>query len=324
MDGYKPPDCVRVDVTARRDAALYLGLAASWGAAFVATDAALDTVPPVPLAAIRFNLAALALFVVVLATGRASRPRGRGDWAPILIGGICNIGLHHALLFAGQRSVSPAVAATLLGLVPVLTPVATRLTRADEGLTRRGVVGILVGFAGVILIANPDPSNLTASVGAALVLASAAVWTVGAVFTDEDDAALGGLALQAWTLLVGALALDAAAFVLPGQSFAAAAFPPATVGWVLYLAFVPGAIGFLVYFRLLDRLGPIEMGLIEYVIPPFAALFGWWLLGDTIDAATVGGFVAILIGFCLLKAGVLRRRLYERVAPAGASASETD
>jgi len=309
MDGYKPPDSVRTGVTARRDAALYLGLAASWGTAFVATDAALDVVPPVLLAAVRFDVAALALFAVAAAAGRSLRPRGRGDWAPILLGGVCNIGLHHALLFAGQRTVPPAVAATLLGLVPVLTPAVARVARADERLAPRGIAGVLVGFAGVALIAHPDPSNLSASVGVALVLASAAVWTVGAVLVDEDDAELGGLALQAWTLLVGALALDAAAIVLPGQSLAVASVPLPTAGWVLYLALVPGALGFLVYFRLLDRLGPIEMGLIEYVIPPFAALFGWVLLGDVIDAATVGGFLAVLAGFCLLKGDALRRRL---------------
>uniref|UniRef100_UPI00037CB25A DMT family transporter n=1 Tax=Halarchaeum acidiphilum TaxID=489138 RepID=UPI00037CB25A len=263
----------------------------------------------VPFAAVRFDLAALALFAVVVATGRTLRPRGWGDWSPILVGGLCNIGLHHALLFAGQRTVPPAVAATLLGLVPVLTPAVTRFTRPDERLSPAGVVGVLVGFGGVALIANPDPSNLTASVGVGLVLASAVVWTAGAVFTDESDAELGGLALQAWTLLVGALALDAGTLVVPGQSFAAASFPPVTTAWVLYLALVPGALGFLLYFRLLDRLGPIEMGLIEYVIPPFAALFGWVVFGETIGAATVAGFAAIVVGFCLVKADVLRRRL---------------
>ncbi|QLC34970.1 DMT family transporter (plasmid) [Halarchaeum sp. CBA1220] len=296
---------------ARRDAALYLALAASWGTAFVATDAALDTVPPVPLAALRFDLAALLLVGVVLATGRSFRPRGWGDWAPILVGGLCNIGLHHALLFAGQRTVPPAVAATLLGLVPVLTPAVTRFARPDERLSALGVAGVLVGFGGVVLIADPDPSNLAASAGVGLVLASAVAWTVGAVFTREDDADLGGLALQAWMLLVGALALDAAAFAIPGQSFAMAAFPPETTLWVLYLAVVPGAAGFLVYFRLLDRLGPIEMGLLEYVIPPFAAVFGWLVLGEGIEASTVGGFLAVLVGFCLVKAGALRR--YVRV-----------
>ena len=101
--------------------------------------------------------------------------------------------------------------------------------------------------------------------------------------------------------LVGALALDAAALVVPGQGFAAATPTATSFGWVLYLAVVPGAVGFLVYFRLLHRLGPIEMGLIEYVIPPFAAVFGWLVLGEGLTPTTGGGFLAILCGFLLVK-----------------------
>lgn len=291
----------------RRDAAAFVGLAAIWGTAFVATEAALVTFSPVVLAALRFDLAAVALFAVVFATGRAWRPHDWGDWLPILTGGVCNIGLHHALLFAGQQYVTAAVASTLLGLVPVLMPVATRLVRPDERLPPRGIAGVLVGFAGLILIANPDFGNLAASVGAAFVLGSAIAWVVGSVLTREDDATLGGLALQSWTLLVGAVSLHLAVLALPSESLAIALdAAPAALGWLAYLAVVPGAIGFLVYFRLLDRLGPIEMGLIEYAIPPFAALFGWVVLGDGIDPRTVLGFLAILGGFTLVKAGELR------------------
>jgi len=303
-------------MSARRTLLLYLGLAATWGTAFVGVDAALDAVPPVPLAALRFDLAALLLFGVVVATGRRLWPRGRGDWTPILVGGLCNIGLHHALLFAGQRTVSPAVAATLLGLIPVITPAMTRFVRSDERPSKRGVLGVLVGFGGVVLIARPDPSNVAASAGVALVLASAVAWTVGAVLVDEDDAELGGLALQAWMLGVGALALDVAAFVVPGQSFAAAAMTPTALAWVVYLAAVPGAAGFLAYFRLLHRLGPLEMSLLEYVIPPFAALFGWLVLGEGLASATVGGFLAVLAGFWLVKGGAVRRYLRRRLASA--------
>ncbi|WP_264783025.1 DMT family transporter [Haladaptatus sp. T7] len=288
-------------MASRRDIALYLSLAAVWGTAFPATKAALDGFPPVALAAVRFSLAAFVLFAVAAATGRSLRPRGRGDWTPVLVGGVFNIGLHHALLFAGQVYVTSAVASTLLGLVPVLTPVVTSAFRPEESISVRGAVGVLLGFVGVVLIANPSAGNFFSDVGVWFVLGAAVAWVVGAVFTDEDDAGLSGLSLQAWMLAVGALALDAAAFVVPGQGFAAAAPTTSSFVWVLYLAVVPGALGFLVYFRLLHRLGPIEMGLIEYVIPPFAAVFGWLVLGEGLTPTTGGGFLAILCGFLLVK-----------------------
>ncbi len=294
----------------RRSVLAYVGLAAAWGTAFVATKAALSWFSPVVLAALRFDVAAVCLFAVAAATGRSLRPRGRGDWAPILTGGLLTIGAHHALLFAGQVHVTSAVAATLLGLVPVLTPAATRFLRPDDRLSARGFAGVLVGFAGVLLLADPDPANLGASVGVGLVFASAAAWTLGAVLTREDDAALSGLSLQAWMLLAGAASLHLAVAVLPGESLAVAATAdPAGVAWLLYLAVVPGALGFLAYFRLLDRFGPVQMGLIEYVIPPFAALFGWLALGEALSETTVYGFAVVLAGFLLVKGPELRSAL---------------
>ncbi len=314
-------------MASRRDIVLYLILAATWGTAFPATEAALKGFHPVPLAAVRFDLAALVLVAVAAASGRSLRPRGWGDWTPILFGGIFNIGMHHALLFAGQQYVTSAVASTLLGLVPVLTPVVTSVFRPDESISARGVVGVLLGFVGVILIANPSAGHLFSDIGVWLVLGAAVAWVVGAVFTDENDANLSGLSLQAWMLTMGALALDGATFVVPGQSFATATPTTTSLAWVCYLAVVPGAIGFLIYFRLLHRLGPIEMGLVEYVIPPFAAVFGWVVLGEGLTPTTGGGFLAILGGFLLVKWPRITssmRNYLDRYGTGRAESSNTD
>ncbi|SHH57858.1 DMT family transporter [Halobaculum gomorrense] len=315
-----------------RDALGFLTLAALWGTAFVATKAALAEFPPVLLAALRFDIAAAVLVAVAVASGARLRPAGWGDFAPILAGGTFSIGLHHALLFTGQQYVPSAVAATLLGLIPVLTPVAARVVRPDERIDTVGAVGLLVGFAGLILIADPDVSQLAragdgtaratgavggpalpaANLGALFVFASAVAWVAGAVTTREDDATLGPLALQAWMAAVGALLLHVAAGAV-GQS--ALALDPSATGlaWLAYLAVVPGAAGFLLYFRLLDRIGPIRAGLLEYAIPPFAALFGFLVLGETLAEDTVVGFACILSAFLLVQRVPIRAALRRRL-----------
>ncbi len=285
----------------RRDVVLYLALATAWGTAFPATKAALAGFPPILLGAVRFDLAAFVLLAVAAASGRALRPHGWGDWTPILVGGTFNIGLHHALLFAGQEYVTSAVASTLLGLVPVLTPVVTSAFRPEESISARGAVGVLFGFVGVVLIANPSAGQLLERyrrlvrprcrrrVGRRGRLHRRAGRRTVRSFPPGVDAR----GRRARPRRRGARR--------SGQGFAAATPTATSFGWVLYLAVVPGALGFLVYFRLLHRLGPIEMGLIEYVIPPFAAVFGWLVLGEGLTPTTGGGFLAILCGFLLVK-----------------------
>ncbi|QLG26838.1 DMT family transporter [Halorarum halophilum] len=291
-----------------RDAAGFLTLAAVWGTAFVATKAALADFPPVLLAALRFDIAAVLLFGLAFAGGRRIRPAGAGDLRPIATGGLFSIGAHHALLFSGQVYVTSAVAATLIGLIPVLTPMTTRLLRSDESLDAVGVLGVLVGFGGLLVIARPDPRNLAANAGALFVFGSAVAWVLGAVTTREDDATLRPLAMQAWMALVGAASLHVAALAL-GQGVGDATATAGSLGWLVYLAVVPGAGGFLLYFRLLDRLGPIQAGLLEYAIPPFAAAFGWLVLKETLAPGTVRGFLLVLVAFLLVKRRALRAGL---------------
>lgn len=288
----------------------YLLLAAIWGTAFPATKAGLSYLPPVTFAALRFDVAALVLFAYAAYRGESLRPTARDDVTYILVGGLLTIGAHHAFLFAGQQYVTSAVAAVLLGLIPIITPTLTRLTASDDPLTALGVLGVAVGFLGVAVIANPDPANLFADVrGVLLVFGAALTFAVGAVVTHDTTPDMGVLALQPWLVLVGAISLHVAARLLPGEGVAHVTATPTAIWAVLYLALAAGAFGFTLYFVLLRRLGPIEMGFIEYVIPLFAAISGWLLLAERISTNIVLGFGLILAGFVLVKRRALRAEL---------------
>jgi len=155
----------------------------------------------------------------------------------VLVGGAFIIGAHHAFLFAGQRYVTGGVAAVLLGLVPVVTPALTRLVSTDEEFTAATALGVALGFVGVVVIADPDPANITDSVlGVSLVLASALVFAVAAVVTHSRSPSMPFLATQAWMMAVGAVVLHAAVLVVPGQSFAAATWTPSALVALAYLS----------------------------------------------------------------------------------------
>ena len=299
-----------------RTTGCFLLLAAIWGTAFMATDVGLADLPPVPFAAVRFDIAAVLLFAALAVTDSLERPRTRDDYVYVLVGGALMIGAHHAFLFAGQQYVTGAVAAVLLGLIPVVTPALTSLASSDDRFTANTGVGVALGFAGVVVIADPDPANLLAStIGIALVFAAALAFAVPAVITHGTSPSMSFLATQAWLMAIGAVVLHVAVLALPGQSFADASWTPVALAALLYLSAVAGIGGFLLYFRLLDEVGPIEMSFIEYVIPLFAALAGWLVLGQPVTLATVGGFGCILMGFITAKWAALRAELRRVVEP---------
>ncbi|WP_158056167.1 DMT family transporter [Halorussus halophilus] len=304
-------------MTRYRALASFLLLSALWGTSFVAVEAGLPYVPPVLFAALRYDLAGLLLLAYVgISVGRSGRfgdaerwrPRGWVEWLPVAVGAATFIAAHHAFMFVGQQYTTSAVAAIIISLDPILTTVFARALLPSERLGRVGTFGLLVGLAGVAIVASPDPDRLLAPgvVGKGLILLAAASFALGAVLlrrTESSD--LPPVPQQAWMMLLGAGLLHLTSAALPDESLSAVEWTPTAILALAYLAPVAGCLGFLLYFRLLDSLGPVEINLVGYVAPIFAAFGGWLLLSETIDLATVVGFVVIVAGFTLVKRDAL-------------------
>ncbi|USZ67684.1 EamA family transporter [Halorussus salilacus] len=294
-----------------RNVALFVVLAAVWGSAFMAIKAGLDYFPPVLFAAIRYDVAGvLMLGYAVYATERW-RPRTRNEWLLVGVGGTLLIAAYHAFLFVGEQHTTSAAASVIVSLSPVLTTGFARLFLPSERLTAAGVAGLLLGLVGVAVLSQPDPNDLLAAdvVGKLLVFAAAASFALGSVLTRRIDAELPIETMEAWSMLLGAVLMHGVSAARPSESLAAIRWTPEAFAAMAYLSIAASAVGFLIYFDLLDRLGPIEINLVSYVAPMFAALSGWWFLGEVIDLATVVGFLIIFAGFCLVKRRALAREL---------------
>jgi len=198
-------------------------------------------------------------------------------------------------------------AAIVVSLSPILTTGFARAFLPDERLTPVGILGLLVGFVGVVVLSQPDPNNLldarTISLG--LVFLAAASFALGSVLTRRIEAELPIETMEAWAMLLGAVVMHGASLGI-GESPAAVRWTGEALLALGYLVVVASALGFLVYFDLLDRLGPIEINLVSYAAPVAAAVTGLLVLDERPTVATVAGFLLILLGFVLLKRRALR------------------
>ena len=287
-----------------RTVGLFLALAAVWGTAFVAIKAGLAVFPPVLFAAFRYDIAGV-LMLAYAAVVTDPRPRGWRSWATIGVGATLLIGAYHALLFVGESdpAVTSAAAAVIVSLSPVLTTAWARVFLPGERLAVTGLLGLAIGLAGVVVLADPEPGALLAGgvVAKLQVFGAATVFALGSVLTRRLDADLPIETMEAWSMVCGAVFLHAIAVGRPSESVADVVWTFEGVVALGYLSVVASAVGFLVYFRLLDRLGPIEINLVSYVAPVFAAVVGWLWLGETVSITTVTGFLLVVVGFALVK-----------------------
>lgn len=295
----------------RRSALLFLLLAAVWGTSFMAIKAGLEAFPPVLFAALRYDLAAVLMLGYAAVTCDYWLPRTRSDWLTLVVEGVLIIALYNAFLFVGETGVTSGVAAILVGMSPILSTVFSRLFLPDQRLTAVGTIGLLLGFVGVAMVARPKSSNLLGSeaIWPGLVLLAAASVALGSVLVQRLDGDISPEGMVAWSNVLGAVLLHAISLGLPSESFADAQFSVDGVAALVYLAVFASAIGYVVYFDLLARLGAIEINLVSYAAPIFAAVSGWLVLDETLELLDVAGFVVIFTGFVLLKRQALATEL---------------
>ncbi len=298
-----------------RNLLLFLTLAAVWGSAFMAIKAGLGDLQepayffeaPVFFAAVRFDIAGVLMFGYALRATDRWRPRGRSEWLTVGVGAVFIIAGYHALLFVGERGTTSAAAAVIVSLSPVMTTAFARALLPEERLTAVGVLGMALGLVGVVVLSRPDPANLVGSRFEALVFGAALCFALGSVLTRRLDSDLPIETMEAWSMLGGAALMHGLSL---GLRETVSGMPSAeATAALVYLAVVSSALGFLIYFDLLDRLGAIEINLVSYVAPIFAAVAGFLLLGEHIGGPTVAGFVIILVGFVLLKRQSIRTEL---------------
>ncbi|WP_313691057.1 DMT family transporter [Halorarum halobium] len=316
-------------MTRHRTLPLFLFLAAIWGSAFMAIKAGLGTPSapggffetPVLFAAIRYDVAGVLMFGYAAYALEDPVPRGRAEWATVGVGATLLIAAYHAFLFVGETdpAVTSAAAAVIVSLSPALTTGFARAMLPDESLTAVGLAGLVLGLVGVVVLTDPDPANLLSggALAKSFVFLAAASFALGSVLTRRIDAGMPVESMEAWSMLGGALLMHGVA-VGRGERLAQVAWTTDALVALAYLSVVASALGFLVYFDLLDRLGAVEINLVSYVAPLFAALSGWAFLSETPTSTTGLGFLLVFAGFLLLKRKAVRAKLSRvRGAPGG-------
>jgi drug/metabolite transporter (DMT)-like permease len=262
-----------------------------WASAFVGIRSASHHLSPGALAFGRLTIASLALGSIVL-WKREPLPGGR-DVAAIALVGLFWFGLYNIALNAAERRVDAGTASMLVNVGPIILAVLAGFV-LHEGFPRRLFAGCAIALAGVVVIATATSDRgIEASWGALLCLAAAVFYAVGVVTQKPVLARVSPLMLTWLACTFGTIVCLPFAFSL-GQQLPSA--PASSIGWMIYLAIAPMAIGFLTWGWALARTTAGRMGSMTYLVPPIAILLGWLLLGETPPGLAIAGGAICLAG----------------------------
>jgi drug/metabolite transporter (DMT)-like permease len=277
------------------DWALLLLLSTFWGGSFFFTGIVVREIPPLTGALGRVAIAGMALYVVVRAMRLSFAPT-RAVWGSIVVFALINNVFPFGLLFWGQTRIPSGLASILNATAPLFTVIVAHFATADDKLTVGRAVGLVVGFAGVVVMLGPDLlGQLDRNVLAQLAcLAAAFCYAVSSVygrrFRGIPPASLACSQMAASTLIFIPIVLTLEQpFAMPTPSANALL---ALIG----VGLISTAAAYLIYFRVLARAGATNLMLVTFLIPVSAILLGTTLLGEVLEARHFLGMGAIALG----------------------------
>jgi drug/metabolite transporter (DMT)-like permease len=299
--------------------ALLMVLALLWGGSFFFSKIAVGELPPLTVVLCRVVLAALALNLVVLLSGRRM-PADPRLWGAFFIMGVLNNVIPFSLIFWGQTQIASGLAAILNATTPLFTVLVAHVATKDEKLSTSRLFGVFAGMMGVAVMIGPGAfaggggSTLakTTVLGAALSYALAAIWGRRFRGLPPMIAANGQLSASAIVMTPVGLLTD--------QSWSLAFPSPRVVLALIALALLSTAAGYIVYFALLARAGATNVLLVTLLIPPSALLLGGLFLAESVEPRDLTGLAFIGAGLAAIDGRLfrwLRRRVQPQPAVAG-------
>jgi len=266
-----------------------------WASAFVAIRHLGHDFTPGALSLGRLVVGSVALGAVALSRG-LPRPSGR-DWLGLIVIGVLWFGVYNLALNAGERHVDAGTAAMLIQVSPVLIAVLATIF-LGERFTGWLALGLLLAFAGVVLLGVSQPDGHNDLLGGGLCLLAALVYSISLVVQKPLVSRLSALHVTWLACTIGAVVcLPFAGQLVDDTSHASAS----DVWWVIYLGLFPTAIAFTTYAFALRHMTASSLGITTYLVPPLTIVMGWLFLGEVPPTMAYAGGALALVGVAVAR-----------------------
>jgi drug/metabolite transporter (DMT)-like permease len=259
-----------------------------------------DGVPPAFLAWARVALGSLILVPLAWRLGLLSALRGRGRW--ILAYAVLEIAVPWPLIGAGEQRVSSSLTAILIAAVPLI--VALLAVRFDhtERVGRSRLIGLLIGFSGVILLVGLDVAGSSEElVGAGAIMLATVGYAAAPMILKRKLSDLDAIGVMAASLALCTVLLTPAALIAPPEATPSAD----ALTSIVVLAVFCTAAALVLFGTLVAEVGAGKAVVITYVAPVVAVALGVAVLGERPGAGAIAGLLLIIAGSWLSTDGRL-------------------
>jgi len=268
-----------------------------WGSTYLAIRYVVESIPPFISAGIRFAIAGTLLYFWRRATG--DTPPTRRQWRDTAIIGILLLVGGNGLVAWAEQFVPSGIAALLISTVPIWMVLIEFLRPGGEKPSKGAVVGLVLGFVGIVLMIGPGKLSVEVGklhpLGLIAIPTASFLWALGSVYSKSADLPASSLMTTSAEMLTGSAALFIVGAVR-GEFGTFEISSVLTTSWIglVYLIIVGALGGFAAYAYVL-RHAPISLvSTYAYVNPVIALLLGAAIAQESLDGRTIFSAVVIL------------------------------
>ena len=293
----------------RRQVVAIVLLVLAWGSTFAAVKIGLDDVPPILFAGLRSLLGGAVM--AVLAFSRSGPPRLRENWQVYALLTLLNVVGFFSLQTLAIMELPSGLAAVLIYLQPVLTGVlAAPLLGEPLGVTK--VLGLLVGFAGIVVVSAGALSGHVSVIGVVYAVTGALVWSLGTIAFKKY-----AHRIDAWWSVAIGFAVGGLLLTLVGGAFEGfdVGWSPRFVAAFLYASIIGTAFSWSLWFGLV---GSGEAGRVAsyiFFVPLVALLTGALVLHESLGPSLLAGAALVIVGVYLVNRRQVPSRMSRRPRP---------
>jgi drug/metabolite transporter (DMT)-like permease len=275
-------------------------LALIWGSAFLWIKLADRGFSPVEVTLARLALGAVVLFAIVLAR-REKIPRRVQLWVHIAVAALFANAVPYLLFAVAEQSVDSSTAGIINATTPLWTVVLALAVRHQKSVTSWQAAGLIVGFAGAVLIFTPwHTAGGLVSAGGLECLAASISYAVSYIYMDRFLArrGVGSVLLSACQLATAAVMLAIALAVSGAQT------PHVTtedVAAIAMLGIVGTGLAYVLNYQIITSEGATVASTVTYLLPVVAIVLGVLVLGESITVITLAGIALVLAGVALTR-----------------------
>jgi len=293
----------------------FTALGLIWGTSFLWIKIAVAETGPFTLVGLRLLFGFLGLLVVMIVQ-RTKLPRDRRTLLAFAFMGLFNTALPFILITWGETRIASSLASILNGTVPLFTIVIAHFWLHDEKITLPRLGGLLMGFAGIVVLVSGDltAQGLQSDVlGQLAVVAAAISYALAITFSRRHLRNQPPVLQTGMVLLIADSIIWATAFSGAERPLA---FPHSFLPWfaILWLGLLGACVAYLLFFWLINAWGPTRASLVTYIFPVIGLVLGIIFLHESADWRLLAGSALIVAGI-----GVVNLRLRPKLAPQAAA-----